>query len=261
MKPCNNSPAFRLWQLTFKNKILIILSCLFSVLSVATAFIPFISVYYIVYELIMSLANKDVLNNGLIIHYGWLAFIAAALSLFFNFLALCFSHIAAFKTLYYLKYNFVRYLSYLPLGFYTEHSSGELRKIVDDDIEKIEIFIAHQLPDMVGSFATPIIILIILAVFDWRLGLATLVPIILAYIVLISGYRRKDIKNHMQEFQNRLIDMSNASVEYIRGIAVVKAFNQTFSSHLNAFMSQSKRIKYFALSLLIVLNIIWHFFY
>ena len=215
MKPCNNSPASRLWQLTFKNKILIILSCLFSVLSVATAFIPFISVYYIVYEIIMSLADKHVLNNGLIIHYGWLAFIASALSLFFNFLALCFSHIAAFKTLYYLKYNFVRYLSYLPLGFYSEHSSGELRKIVDDDIEKIEIFIAHQLPDMVGSFATPIIILIILAIFDWRLGLATLVPI---------------IKNHMQEFQNRLIDMSNASVEYIRGIAVVKAFNQTFFS-------------------------------
>ena len=72
MKPCNNSPASRLWQLTFKNKILIILSCLFSVLSVATAFIPFISVYYIVYEIIISLADKHVLNNGLIIHYSWL---------------------------------------------------------------------------------------------------------------------------------------------------------------------------------------------
>ena len=71
---------------------------------------------------------------------------------------------------------------------------------------------------MVGSFATPVIILIILAVFDWRLGLATLVPIILAYIVLISGYRRKDIKNNMQEFQSRLVNMSNASVEYIREI-------------------------------------------
>ena len=129
-----------------------------------------------------------------------------------------------------MKYNFIRYLSYLPLGFYSEHSSGELRKIVDDDIEKIEIFIAHQLPDMVGSFATPVIILIILAVFDWRLGLATLVPIILAYIVLISGYRRKDIKNNMQEFQSRLVNMSNASVEYIRGITVIKAFNQTFFS-------------------------------
>ena len=230
MKSCQYNPTYRLWQLTFRYKILITLACLFSIISVATAFVPFISVYYIVYEIIMSLANKQVLNNEFIIHYGWLAFIAAASSLFFNFLALCFSHIAAFKTLYHLKYNFIRYLSYLPLGFYSEHSSGELRKIVDDDIEKIEIFIAHQLPDMVGSFATPVIILIILAVFDWRLGLATLVPIILAYIVLISGYRRKDIKNNMQEFQSRLVNMSNASVEYIRGITVIKAFNQTFFS-------------------------------
>ena len=230
MKSCQYNPTYRLWQLTFRYKILIILACLFSIISVATAFVPFISVYYIVYEIIMSLANKQVLNNEFIIHYGWLAFIAAASSLFFNFLALCFSHIAAFKTLYHLKYNFIRYLSYLPLGFYSEHSSGELRKIVDDDIEKIEIFIAHQLPDMVGSFATPVIILIILAVFDWRLGLATLVPIILAYIVLISGYRRKDTKNNMQEFQSRLVNMSNASVEYIRGITVIKAFNQTFFS-------------------------------
>ena len=230
MKSCQYNPTYRLWQLTFRYKILIILACLFSIISVATAFVPFISVYYIVYEIIMSLANKQILNNEFIIHYGWLAFIAAASSLFFNFLALCFSHIAAFKTLYHLKYNFIRYLSYLPLGFYSEHSSGELRKIVDDDIEKIEIFIAHQLPDMVGSFATPVIILIILAVFDWRLGLATLVPIILAYIVLISGYRRKDIKNNMQEFQSRLVNMSNASVEYIRGITVIKAFNQTFFS-------------------------------
>ena len=230
MKSCQYNPTYRLWQLTFRYKILIILACLFSIISVATAFVPFISVYYIVYEIIMSLANKQVLNNEFIIHYGWLAFIAAASSLFFNFLALCFSHIAAFKTLYHLKYNFIRYLSCLPLGFYSEHSSGELRKIVDDDIEKIEIFIAHQLPDMVGSFATPVIILIILAVFDWRLGLATLVPIILAYIVLISGYRRKEIKNNMQEFQSRLVNMSNASVEYIRGITVIKAFNQTFFS-------------------------------
>ena len=230
MKTCNNNPTSRLRQLAFRYKILIILSCLFSILSVATAFIPFISVYYIVYEIIISLTNNTTLNNELIIDYGWVAFIAAASSIFLNFVALCLSHIAAFKTLYHLKYNFIRYLSCLPLGFYTKHSSGELRKIVDDDIEKIEIFIAHQLPDMIGSFATPIIIFIILAIFDWRLGLATLVPIILAYIVLKSGYRRKEIKNNMQEFQTRLIDMSNASVEYIRGITVVKAFNQTFFS-------------------------------
>ena len=167
MKTCNNNPTYRLWQLAFRYKVLIILSCLLSILSVATAFVPFISVYYIVYEIIISLANNTTLNNELIINYGWLAFISAASSIFLNFVALCLSHIAAFKTLYHLKYNFIRYLSCLPLGFYTNHSSGELRKIVDDDIEKIEIFIAHQLPDMIGSFATPIIIFII--IFD-KLG-------------------------------------------------------------------------------------------
>ena len=146
MKTSNSS--YRLWQLTFRYKIIIIFSCLFSILSVAAAFIPFISVYYIVYEIVSALVNHQLLNSELVINYGWLAFIAAASSIFFNFLALCFSHIAAFKTLYHLKYNFVRYLSCLPLGFYSSHSSGELRKIVDDDIEKIEIFIAHQLPDI-----------------------------------------------------------------------------------------------------------------
>ena len=80
MKSCQYNPTYRLWQLTFRYKILIILACLFSIISVATAFVPFISVYYIVYEIIMSLANKQVLNNEFIIHYGWLAFIAAASS-------------------------------------------------------------------------------------------------------------------------------------------------------------------------------------
>ena len=230
MNSTDINPSSRLWKLAFTHKTLMIFSCLFSILSVITSFIPFIAIYFIVCEIIMSISHQTQLNSELIINNGWLAFIASALAIFFNFLALCLSHIVAFKTLYNLKYNFIRYLSCLPLGFHTNHSSGELRKIVDDDIEKIEQFIAHQLPDMIGSFASPVVILVILAVFDWRLGLATLVPIILAYIVLISGYRRKDIKTNQQELQKKLIEMSHASVEYIRGIAVIKAFNQTFFS-------------------------------
>ena len=230
MNSTDINPSSRLWKLAFTHKTLMIFSCLFSILSVITSFIPFIAIYFIVCEIIVSISHQTELNSELIISYGWLAFMAAALAIVFNFLALCLSHIVAFKTLYNLKYNFIRYLSCLPLGFHTNHSSGELRKIVDDDIEKIEQFIAHQLPDMIGSFASPVVILVILAVFDWRLGLATLVPIILAYIVLISGYRRKDIKTNQQELQKKLIEMSHASVEYIRGIAVIKAFNQTFFS-------------------------------
>lgn len=230
MESRNKTPVARLWELAFTYKILIIFACIFSILSTISAFLPFIAVYFIIYELIINLSTHSALNVELIINYGWLAFFAATATIVLDFIALCFSHIAAFRTLYRLKYNFVRYISYLPLGFHSQHASGELRKIVDDDIEKIEKFIAHQLPDIVGSFASPVAILVILAIFDWRLGLATFVPVILAYVVLISGYHRKEIKTNMQEFQKRLVDMSNTSVEYIRGIAVVKAFNQTFFS-------------------------------
>lgn len=237
MKSSNKTASSRLWELAFNYKVLMTFACLFSIVSVAVSFIPFIAIYFIIYEIVMSISSGAALNNDLIINYGWLAFISAAVSILLNFLGLCFSHYAAFKTLYDLKYNFVRYLSLLPLGFFYTHSSGELRKIVDDDIEKIEQFIAHQLPDMVGAFASPVMIFIILAVFDWRLGLATLFPIMLAYIVLISGYKRQDVKHHQQEFQKRLIEMSNASVEYIRGITVVKAFNQTFFSFKRFYQS------------------------
>ncbi|MCX8729379.1 ABC transporter ATP-binding protein [Gilliamella sp. B2969] len=237
MKSGNKTASSRLWELAFNYKVLMTFACLFSIVSVAVSFIPFIAIYFIIYEIVMSISRGAALNNDLIINYGWLAFISAAVSILLNFLGLCFSHYAAFKTLYHLKYNFVRYLSLLPLGFFYTHSSGELRKIVDDDIEKIEQFIAHQLPDMVGAFASPVMIFIILAVFDWRLGLATLFPIMLAYIVLISGYKRQDVKHHQQEFQKRLIEMSNASVEYIRGITVVKAFNQTFFSFKRFYQS------------------------
>lgn len=230
MKSHNKTAVSRLWELAFTHKVLIICACFFAIISAITTFLPFIAVYFIVYELIISISNNVPLNVELVINYGWLAFIAAASAILFDFIALCFSHIAAFRTLYRLKYNFVRYVSHLPLGFHNNHATGELRKIVDDDIEKIEKFIAHQLPDIVGSFVAPITIFVILAVFDWRLGLATLIPVILAYVVLISGYRRKEIKTNMQEYQKRLVDMSNASVEYIRGITVVKAFNQTFFS-------------------------------
>lgn len=230
MESRNQTAVSRLWELAFTYKILIIFSCFFSILSTIATFLPFIAVYFIVYELIVSISNHTPLNVELVINYGWLAFIATASAVLFDFIALCFSHIAAFKTLYRLKYDFVRYISHLPLGFHNNHATGELRKIVDDDIEKIEKFIAHQLPDIVGSFVAPVAILVILGIFDWRLGLATLVPVILAYVVLISGYHRKEIKSNMQEYQKRLVAMSNASVEYIRGITVVKAFNQTFFS-------------------------------
>ncbi|MDR1412463.1 MAG: ABC transporter ATP-binding protein/permease [Actinomycetes bacterium] len=220
----------RLWELAGRKKFLVISSCVFSVLSVAVSFSPFIAIYYVIRELIAGLSGTSPLNTALLMRLGWLACAGAVAAIVLNFIALMFSHTAAFSTLYELKLEFTRHIAALPLGFHTAHSSGKLRKIVDENIEKLEGFIAHQLPDLVGSFAMPVVTLAILFFFDWRLGLASLVPIILSYLVQASAFGNKESQTFIVRYQDALEDMNNAAVEYVRGISVVKAFNQTIYS-------------------------------
>lgn len=219
----------RMWELAFTKKALAISACTLSVTSVAVSFVPFIAIYYIIRELAVNMSNLSGLDSGYMIRLGWLAGGAAVGAILLNFVALMCSHLAAFQTLYSLKLKFANHLASLPMGFHTENSTGKIRKVVDENIEKIEGFIAHQLPDIVGSFATPIVILAILFVFDWRLGLATLVPIAVMYVIQ-SAYTGKNAMQFIKTYQDSLEDMNNASVEYVRGISVVKAFSQTIFS-------------------------------
>jgi ATP-binding cassette subfamily B protein len=218
-----------MWQLAFTQKALALTSCILSVISVAVSFVPFIAIYYIIRELALNMGDLSGMDGGYVVRLGWLAGGSAVGAIFLNFLALMCSHLAAFKTLYALKLKFTDHLASLPMGFHTENSTGKIRKVVDENIEKLEGFIAHQLPDIVGSFAMPIVILVILFIFDWRLGLATLVPIVLMYLIQ-SAYTGKNAMKFIKTYQDSLEDMNNASVEYVRGISVVKAFSQTIYS-------------------------------
>jgi ATP-binding cassette subfamily B protein len=228
-KSKTNNGMKRMWELAFTKKALALSSCALSVVSVAVSFVPFVAIYYIIRELAMNMGDLSRLDGGYMVRLGWFAGGAAIGAILLNFIALMCSHLAAFKTLYFLKLKFANHLASLPMGFHTENSTGKIRKVVDENIEKIEGFIAHQLPDIVGSFATPVIILAILFVFDWRLGLATLVPIIVMY-ALQSVYMGKNAIKFIKTYQDSLEDMNNASVEYVRGISVVKAFSQTIYS-------------------------------
>ena len=219
----------RMWQLAFTHKVLAITACILSVISVVVSFVPFIAIYYIIRELALHIADLGGLDNNYLISLGWLAGGSAIAAILINFFALMCSHIAAFKTLYELKLQFTNHIASLSMGFHTENSTGKVRKIVDENIEKIEGFIAHQFPDIIGSFATPVVVLCILFVFDWRLGVATLVPIIILFI-LQGLYAGKNSDAFIKKYQDSLEDMNNASVEYVRGISVVKAFSQTVFS-------------------------------
>ena len=235
-----------MWELAFTKKALTITACFLSVISVLVSFVPFVAIYYIIRELAFNINNIAGLDTTYIVKLGCLAGGSAVAAILINFIALMCSHFAAFKTLYLLKINFTNHLASLPMGFHTENSTGKIRKIVDENIEKIEGFIAHQLPDIVGATAAPVAILGILAFFDWRLGIATLVPIIILFM-LQSTYMGKNSEVFIKRYQDALEDMNNSSVEYVRGISVVKAFSQTIYS-FRKFHKSIKDYGDFALS-------------
>jgi ATP-binding cassette subfamily B protein len=220
----------RLWQLALRRKILVVLSCLLSIASNALSFTPFIAVYFIIREIVAHFAGLAALDRTVLLRLGVLAVGGAAATVLSYFIALMCSHIAAFTTIYRLKLEFTNHIASLPLGFHTQNSTGKLRKIVDVNIEKLETFIAHQLPDLAGSTAMPVITLIILFVFDWRLGLASLAPILLGYLLQALAFSGKASQVFIEKYQTSLEEMNNAAVEYVRGISVVKAFNQTIFS-------------------------------
>ncbi|MDR1605120.1 MAG: ABC transporter ATP-binding protein/permease [Gracilibacteraceae bacterium] len=220
----------RLLELGARKKALVVCSCALAVASVAVSFTPFIAVYFIIRELVANFSDLTALNTVYLVRLGWYAAGGAVGAILLNFFALMCSHVAAFTTQYELKLEFTGHIASLPLGFHSAHSTGKLRKIVDENIEKLESFVAHNLPDLAGSFAMPILTLVILFVFDWRLGLACFVPVLIAYLIQMAAMGAGAGKVFIEQYQTALEEMNNASVEYIRGISVVKAFNQTIFS-------------------------------
>ena len=220
----------RLMELAATKKPLIITAVILSALASVASFIPHLAIYYIIREIMSAYPDVAGLDLQRTLGFGWIAFGGIILNILLYFFALMCSHLAAFGTLYELKVNFASHLSKVPLGFHVLVGSGKLRKIMDENIEKIEGFIAHQLPDIVASLVAPVAMFVILLAVDWRFGLAAIVGVLIAFAVQIKAYGNEGAKVMMDKYQTSLEDMNNATVEYIRGITVVKAFKQTVYS-------------------------------
>ena len=220
----------RCMELASDRKGLIFLSALLSSLAAIASFIPYIADYFMIREILNVFPDLVQLDMGRIMNYGWLALAGIVANILLYFLAIFSSHIAAFGTLYDLKVLFADHITKIPLGYHLTIGSGRLRKIMDENIESVEGFIAHQFPDFVASITAPIVMVIILFVVDWRFGLASLAGIILAFIAEFIGFGSGAMKENMGKYQKASEEMNNASVEYVRGMSVVKAFNQTASS-------------------------------
>lgn len=219
----------RCLELASKHKGLVFISGILAALAAVCSFLPYLSIYFIMRELIGVFPDMVNANMTVILRYGWLALAGIAGNVILYFCALMCSHLAAFGTLYELKLAFANHITEIPLGYHLTIGSGRMRKTMDENIESIEKFIAHQFPDFVASLVAPLVLVILLLAIDWRYGVVSLLGIILAFVVQFLGFNG-NAKEKMHHYQVAQEDMNSASVEYIRGMPEIKAFNQTADS-------------------------------
>ena len=211
-----------------------------SALSAICLLVPFVYIWNVVNALLAVAPDFTKAQNLDV--YAINAFTFAVLGIILNFFGLMGTHLSAFKNEKNMKDAAIKHLLKLPLGYFSNHTSGGLRKIIDYSTAKTEIFLAHQLFDLTGAIMTPIVFLILLFSFDWRLGLICLIPIILCFVFMYPMFS-KESRNSMEKYEKYLEEMNGEAVEYVRGIPVTKAFQQSiysFKNFINAIKNYGK---------------------
>ena len=238
-----NSEISRMFAYAGKRHWLTILGMILAGLSTVLSMFPFICIWFVVRDLLNALS---VGNISLAIHsgaYAWGAVGFSVLSILLYFLALCCSHLAAFRTASNMRKKAMHHIVTLPLGYFSQNASGRLRKIIDDNAGLTEEFLAHQLPDLTGAVVMPVAVLVLILTFDWRLGLCCLVPMAISFFFL-KQMMGGDNAHFMEGYMTALETMNKEAVEYIRGIPVVKVFQQTVYSFKNFHAAIEEYKKY-----------------
>ena len=210
-----------------KHKYFTYASWFLSAISALIALLPFIYIWKIIKEVLDVAPNLSAATG--LVHNGIMAMVSAIASFLIYICALMCSHLAAFRVATNMRIAVTEHIAKLPLGFADSFGSGKLRKIINDSTGATETYLAHQLPDKYAALATPAGLLVLLFAFDWRLGLLSLVPVILAFLIM-SAMTGKRMAEKMKQYNNALENMSNEAVEYVRGIPVVKTFGQSVFS-------------------------------
>ena len=203
------------------------ISLVLSALSALVALLPFVYIWKVIKEVLDVAPNYTAAETTA--HNGWMAVLFSVVAMLIYVSALLCSHLAAFRVQRNIRSQAMHHIVKLPTGFMDGMGSGKVRKIIYESSAATETYLAHQLPDKANALATPVGLLILLLMFDWRLGLLSLVPVVFAFLIM-SAMTGKRMKKKMEEYNNALGQMSNEAVEYVRGIAVVKTFGQSVFS-------------------------------
>lgn len=212
--------------------ILTILGCILSGISTIVSMLPFVCIWLVIRDLIQAFAAGDISLATESTHYAWMAVVFAVASILIYFIALNCTHLAAFRTATNMRKSAIHHIVTLPLGYFSQNASGRLRKIIDDNAGLTEGFLAHQLPDLTGAAVMPFAVIVLIFLFDWRLGICCLIPMGIS-VIFLKQMMGGDNAQFMSKYMTALETMNKEAVEYIRGIPVVKVFQQTIYSFKN----------------------------
>lgn len=232
MKEKSKQPGWlsRAFEAAGPKKGLLVTAMVLAALSSVASFVPFVAIYFVIADAVSVYPDFALLDTGRMIACGWVAIGGAVGNIVIYTAALLCSHAAGFDTAYRLRVALVGHVTRIPLGRFESLGSGRVAKVMDANAEKAGEFLAHSLPDLVASTMAPLVLLALLFVFDWRLGLGALVCVAVSYAVQMAGSGNERMRETLPRYQRTQEQMANATVEYVRGMPVVKAFGQTASS-------------------------------
>ena len=219
----------RLFSYMGKFKITMALSMIMAAFSAVVNLSAFVCVYHVAKEIVQSWGDFSALNQAYLTELGWQAVFRISMAFGTYGMALLFSHITAFNTVARIRISLIEHIGQLPLGYHSINPSGKLRKIIEKNTDNLETLISHHIPDFVQSAVLPIAFLAFMFLYDWRLSVVCLIPILIGFILLASMLKGES-EGFVQQVQTAGEDIGNAATEYVRGISVVKTFGQTASS-------------------------------
>ena len=235
--PAKQQAIKRLLSYAGSSKKFLSLSLVLSALSALVSFVPYIMVFFVMRDVISAVAAKEAVNAAALARYGLWAVGAATAGFVLYYAALMLSHATAFTIQQNLSIRMAETLADLPIGWHITHVSGKVRKVFEKNVNQLETLIAHNMPDTAQNMVSPFAILALTLVFDWRLGLISLLPLVLAFVLQAALMRISTNAGFMQKYEDALEQMNNAGTEYVRGISVIKTFNQSVYYFKNFYTS------------------------
>ncbi|NLE27580.1 MAG: ABC transporter ATP-binding protein [Clostridiaceae bacterium] len=224
------SGIMRLLEIAGEKKGLLICSGILSMLSAVFMLVPYVSVYYILAELLSHAADLSSVDGPAMIRWGWIALWGLVAGLITMYLGGMASHIAAFRILYGLRVQLAEQIGRLPLGYLTRTSIGAVKKTLEQNVEKIEQFVAHQIPDMCNALATVVVMFAVLFYLNFWMALVCLAAITLGFGIQASMWVGEDAKKWVKLYYDALEEINASAVQYVRGMPAVKVFGQTVHS-------------------------------